>query len=305
MKEIMMKDNRFRSTFYTRGFTTFVLAISFLVIAGTGVALFITPRGRVAHWTDWTLLGLGKDQWSNIHLTAAALFLFAALLHLVFNWKVLRGYLKLRRVTGLRLKRELAASAVVSLLFVAGTLAQVPPFSTLIDLHQEARDYWERTSVRAPAPHAEELRLSALAQSMELSTEDLVTTLEAAGLKNVEPDWPLARIARANAVAPSDVYESMKVNHEPRRRSSADSVGPGMGRITLKDYCLSHGLSLDAAIAALRDAGVPAHESSTLRDLASSLSMRPGELARQLDGQGLDEPTETAHSTCNSPYSPR
>jgi hypothetical protein len=305
MKEQLMKDNRFRSTFYTRGFTTFVLAMSSLVIAGTGIALFVTPRGRVAHWTDWTLLGLGKDQWSSVHLTAAALFLFAALLHLVFNWKVLKGYIKLRKVTGLRLKRELVAAAVVSLLFVMGTLAQVPPFSTLVDLHHEARDYWERTSVRAPAPHAEELRLSALAHSLELSAEDVVTTLEAKGLTNVEPDMSLARIAHANAVTPAAIYERLKLNHESRRRDSAVSVGPRMGRMTLGEYCRSQGLSLDAAMATLREAGASAHESSSLRDLAGSLGMRPGELARQLDGQDWDERSESVRSYCDSPYSSR
>ncbi len=294
-----MKDNRFRSTFYTRGFTTFVLVMSFLVIAGTGIALFATPRGRVAHWTDWTLLGLGKDQWSSIHLTAAALFLFAAALHIVFNWKVLKGYLKLRRVAGLRLKRELFAAATVSLLFVAGTLAQVPPFSTLVDLHHEVKDYWEQTSVRAPAPHAEEHHLSALAQRMDLSTEDVVATLEARGFTNLEPDRSLARIANANAVAPSEIYESLELNHEPRRPQS-ESVGPRMGRMTLGDYCRANGISLDRAIATLRDDGARAHESSTLRDLAGSLDLRPGELARRLGGQGGNGGVGTEGDDCSS-----
>ena len=300
-----MKETRFRSTFYTRGFTTFVLVMSFLVIAGTGIALFATPRGRVAHWTDWTLLGLGKDQWSSIHLTAAALFLFAAALHTVFNWKVLKGYLKLRKVAGLRLKRELFAAAAVSLLFVAGTLAQVPPFSTLVDLHHEVRDYWEQTSARAPAPHAEELRLSALAQSMDLSTEDVVTTLEARGFTNVEPDRSLARIAHANAVAPSEIYESLEVNYEPGRRQSIESGGSRMGRLTLGDYCRANNLSLDRAIAVLRDAGALAHESSTLRELAGSLDLRPGELARQLGGQGGDGWVGTEGDDCSSSHRSR
>jgi hypothetical protein len=63
MKEQIMNENRFRSTSYTRGFTSFALAWSFPIAAGIGIVLFETPREPVARWTDWTLLNLGKDQW--------------------------------------------------------------------------------------------------------------------------------------------------------------------------------------------------------------------------------------------------
>lgn len=83
-----MRDSRTKSSFYTRGFTTFVLAAAFLVLAVTGAVLYITPRGRVANWTDWSLLGLDKQQWSSVHITIATLFLLAAALHLFLIGKL-------------------------------------------------------------------------------------------------------------------------------------------------------------------------------------------------------------------------
>ena len=55
-------NRRKKSGFYFRGFTTFALSAAAFVIAASGVALFATPRGRVAHWTHWTLAGLEKGR---------------------------------------------------------------------------------------------------------------------------------------------------------------------------------------------------------------------------------------------------
>jgi hypothetical protein len=48
-----------------KGFTSLLLAVAFLMLGFSGVILYLTPRGRVANWTGWTMLGLdqqGKGQ---------------------------------------------------------------------------------------------------------------------------------------------------------------------------------------------------------------------------------------------------
>lgn len=71
----------------------------FVVMTATGLVLFITPPGRVAYWTDWTLLGIEKAGWNAVHIVFGPLFVLAGLLHLFFNWKPFKHYL-VNKLTG-------------------------------------------------------------------------------------------------------------------------------------------------------------------------------------------------------------
>jgi hypothetical protein len=82
--------------FKTKGFISLLLACCFTVAAFSGVILYMTPRGRVANWGGWTMLGLGKHEWSALHMNACALVLVIAAWHLVMNWRVFWSYIKRR-----------------------------------------------------------------------------------------------------------------------------------------------------------------------------------------------------------------
>ena len=293
---------RRKSGFYTRGFTTFVLTAAFFIIAVTGVVLYVTPRGRVAHWTNWTLLGLGKEQWGAVHMTAATLFLVAAGLHLFFNWKVLLGYIRLKRVAGFRLKREFAAAVALCAFFVLGTLTGLPPFSNIVQLHDDVKDYWDRASVEAPMPHAEELRLDELAREMDLPVEKVVTALGEEGYDDVSPNMKVARIARANEVAPSAVYQAIRTKHATADSHQTESQirGPRLGTMTLGEFCSAETLPLDAVIASLTKRGVTAKDTSSLRELATFLNMRPGQLASMVRADVGGAPVEPERLSCTS-----
>jgi hypothetical protein len=46
--------------FQLRGFVSLLLTLFFLALSFSGVMLYLTPRGRVANWTGWSMLGLEK-----------------------------------------------------------------------------------------------------------------------------------------------------------------------------------------------------------------------------------------------------
>jgi hypothetical protein len=278
-----MNQDKKKKGFYTRGFTTFILTGAFSLIAVTGVVLFITPRGRVAHWTNWTLLGLGKEDWGAIHITTATLFVIAAAVHLFFNWKVILGYLRVKRIAGIRLKRELAASVALGLFVVLGTLSGIPPLSTIVDFHDAIKRSWDQANLRAPVAHAEELRLEEFAELIEMPVDEMVGALEALGFKAASPNARLSHIARDNEAAPVDLYKAIQSERPASsHREQTDGGGLGRGRMTLRELCASGSLSEDGAIDLLRRKGIQATPSSTLRELASSLEVRPGELAAML-----------------------
>ena len=47
--------------FNFRALTSLTLLWMFLALLVSGVVLYIAPPGRIAHWTDWALLGLTKE----------------------------------------------------------------------------------------------------------------------------------------------------------------------------------------------------------------------------------------------------
>ncbi|MFA4641254.1 DUF4405 domain-containing protein [Pyrococcus kukulkanii] len=50
-----------------RGIIDLLLTITFIIIAISGVALYLAPSGRIAESIGWTFLGLSKDSWETIH----------------------------------------------------------------------------------------------------------------------------------------------------------------------------------------------------------------------------------------------
>ena len=77
-----------KKRFSTKGFTSLLLTCCFLVMTVSGVILFLTPRGRDARWTDWTLFGLDKEEWGALHINNSILLLVVVAVHLVLNWSM-------------------------------------------------------------------------------------------------------------------------------------------------------------------------------------------------------------------------
>ena len=109
-----------------RAFIAFLVTWSFAVLSVTGLVLYIVPQGRVAFWTHWSLLGLGKTDWGNVHMLFGGVFIVTGILHLYFNWKPFKKYLAERVKGHLELKRELVTSLGATLLLVAAALANLP-----------------------------------------------------------------------------------------------------------------------------------------------------------------------------------
>jgi hypothetical protein len=134
--------------FQLRGFTSLLLTLLFLALSFSGVILYVTPRGRMANWTGWTMLGLEKQGWQAIHINIALLFLIAAGLHLFLNWGLFWGYIK-------KMKLEMLVAVVIAGGLLVGTIKGISPFGSLMILNEQIKDYWEREPVTAPMPHAE------------------------------------------------------------------------------------------------------------------------------------------------------
>ena len=287
----MTSDTRStQRAFNFRAMTTFVVTVSFLIMALSGVMLYLAPRGRVANWTNWSLLRLDKDQWADVHMTASILMLLAIGIHLYFNWKPLCHYLK-SKVTphGMRL-RELAVASAVGLVVVGGTLAGLPPFSTVLTVNERIKDAWEPTAGaigRAPSTYVQEATVNQFADRMGLSLEQVHGALRAHGIVAADGDASIDGLARQHDVSLQSIYDTAadagrderpRVGREARSERGGGGAGQ-FGRMTLGEFCRAESVPLADAVRALNAEGIEATDVSRLRDLAGRLEMTPRELA--------------------------
>lgn len=113
--------------FNMRAMVSFLVTISFIIVLITGIALYISPTGRILREANWNLIGLSKWQLESLHDIFGYLFAILILLHFSFNWKIFLSYLRKKLV----LKRELVIAIIITLIILFGTLKGIFPFSLI------------------------------------------------------------------------------------------------------------------------------------------------------------------------------
>jgi len=212
-----------RKGFSARALTSLTTTIGFVGLAFTGVMLYVSPQGKVAHWTGWTILGLEKDEWSAAHIAFSLLFLIASAFHIYFNWQVLLRYFKNACAKGFASKRELTiALALVGVCFV-GAWQGWPPFAQLVAWNDAIKEYWARQSAPPPYPHAEESTLADFARRTHMTIEELVGKLEEAGYAPDDESVTIGDLARQHGATPAQLFGALGL-------SSRGGQGAGQGR---------------------------------------------------------------------------
>ncbi len=265
--------NAEKKSFHWRGLTSLVVTLAFLVLAATGVVLYVSPQGRVANWTGWNVWGLSKEDWAAAHTTAALLFLIASGFHIYFNWSTLVRYIVRQRK--IALKREMiGAAAVVAAVFV-GTVVGIPPLSGIADLNDRIKAHWEGRSEQAPYPHAEASTLADFSEKTGIPLATLVERLERAGITVDDPaSQTIDELARAGGLTPNALFA--RISRE--RDGGSEGHGMGMGRLTLQELCEQRGIDPARAIEVLREEGYAADASMSLKSLAEQKDVTPWEI---------------------------
>jgi len=252
-----------RPKFQWRIFTSLLIAFGFLVLASTGIGLYLTPPGRVANWSGWRLAGLTKAQWQAAHMVFGFLFVGAAGVHLFFNWRALMSYLRSHVATGLRRKREIAWSVALASILLVTSVADVAPVSEVAALREAIANSWSDPASEPPLPHAELLTLARFAESQKMPLDTALAALRAAGAA-AGPDTTLAEVALQLKTTPQQVYGRLGA-----KKAVTPVVGSGAGWKTLRAASQENGVPVETALARLAAAGITADPDATLRDIAS------------------------------------
>lgn len=267
-----------KRAFQWRAFTSFYVVISFLIISTSGIILYITPPGRVAYWSAWTLFGLTKQQWQSIHTIFTFLFIVAVAFHLYFNWKVLLSYLRSRLNEGMKRRKELTLSLVVAGGVLLFTAMNLPPFSAVMVLGDDISNSWLTPQDEPPVPHAELLTLEQFALKTGTSLGDILDRLGAHGLTADSTTVLVKNLAARYNLTAAQLYEKMHNEEDPKPALVAE--GGGYGRKTVAQIAQQLDLPVEVAIKRLHDNSIGADAGSVIRDLASKHNASPIDLVQ-------------------------
>jgi hypothetical protein len=204
-----MKDKSRKNKWLGRSFVSFFLLMMFVVTAVSGIALYFAPRGRDARWSDWGVWGIDKNMWISLHMVSGVAFCILGIIHLAYNWRVFKGYLRKKAGKVSAHYRELLAGLFVSALLVCLTLYNVTPLSFFASKSKDLRDRYAASITPPPWPRAGEVPISQLAPRLGLEISDLIDAIEKAGY-SASPEDSLHEIAQRNNTSPMLVFDKAK-----------------------------------------------------------------------------------------------
>ena len=270
-----------------QAFTSLCSLVSFILLALTGIILYIEPHGRVAYWTKWNFLGLEKDQWGNIHIFAGFLFLVAGGFHLYYNWKPLVRYLSDKIETGLRYKRELMISSLIFLWIIVSGIWSLPPLVYVADLGETIKSSWVTSpELEPPFGHAELVSLKTFCKKQGIPLDQAMAELREAGFKVNNPGDTLGDIAESKGTSGMGVYGVIK-KLEPKPKTiqqgavwtpeiiASTFAGTGVGRKSVGQIIRDHGLDHKSVYQRLKAGGIEAMEDNKIKELADKHNSTP------------------------------
>ena len=273
---------------FWRPFTSLMVTWGFLLLALSGVVLYIVPHGRVAYWTDWHMWGLSKTQWGDIHIAGGLIFIIAGAFHVFFNWGVLLRYLKLKRESQ-RNTAAIVISLVLTLFVIVGAAKQWPPVSYIASIGGSIKDSWVSAPEHEPPfGHAEEVSLKTLCSKTFIPLDEALAKLESEGIQ-ADPGDKVIDIAQSAGLSPMELYALIEALSQPPKLEkstlSADEVeahfaGTGIGRKTLADIAEQSGQSKADIKKRLKSQGIEIDPDMALKQAADKAGIAPLELLK-------------------------
>lgn len=254
--------------------TSLSLAFAFLIMSYTGIMLFLTPKGRVAYWSDWHLFGLTKTQYADLHTTSMVTFLFFAIWHIYYNWKPIVSYLKDVNKKISFTKKEFLIAFGINLFFVVGTLYHQQPMKAFLQMGDTIKESWVKQYDEPPYGHAEETKLNVLCQKLNIDLAEAKAKLQRNNIVFDETQ-SLQTIARNNNTTPSAIYKLIK-NDKGASHGKEEGVPTSLGRKTLQELSDMHKIDLNRSIELLKAKGVSdVTPESKMKNIADELGIMP------------------------------
>ncbi len=260
---------------------------SLIVLVFNSIVLYVVPEGRIANWADWRFWGLDKHDWSAQHTTVGFLFIFAAMLHIYYNWKPILNYMKDKAK---KFKVFTAASSLglgLTVIFVIGTYLDVPPMSTIVEFSEQIKEGAAKKYGDPPYGQAQSSSLKGFTSRMGLDLDRSMELLQDAGIEVTDDKEMVQDIAKRSGNTPQQIFDIIKPAGISPAAPGADSHNEdgadktmtppksGMGKKTITQLCEEIGQDCDMIIAGLKQRGMTIDPEQKLKDLAAENGTGP------------------------------
>ncbi|MBU2512599.1 DUF4405 domain-containing protein [bacterium] len=269
----------------------------FIVMAFTGLILFIVPAGRIAQWVNWTLFGLTKDQWTQIHVLFCIVFLIGGGFHIYFNWKPLIRYFYSKAKQGVNLGKEIIISLVISVVLIIAAIAEISPFNYVFEFSTFLKDSWIISEAyEPPIGHAELLSLKSFTKKQGIDLNEALSELEKANIKVAADKDSLGKIAIENKISPMAIYQIIqKLEKTEVPVEGADYTpekveeileGKGVGRKNVEWLATEYKIDMTEVEKRLAKNNVTYTKEETFHDISDRYSVGPMDIAKIIMVQG-------------------
>ena len=258
-----------------RKITSLTALISFVLLMVTSIILYIVPAGRVAYWSDYRLWSLSKEDWGAVHINLGVLLLISILLHVYYNWTPMISYMKNKSKQLRIFTPDFNVSLIVTLVVFFGTLAGIPPMSSVINFGAAISEKANLYYGEPPYGHAELSPLADFADKVKVDLAESMALLEAAGIKVDSASQTMQEIAEANGVSPQHIYTVMKPQSKGVTSEMPEEPPGGTGSRTLAQICEMYQLDQQVIVQGLKLKSITAEPQQSMKEIAAANHVDP------------------------------
>jgi hypothetical protein len=255
----------------------------------TGITLYISPPGRIAHWSNWVLLGITKEEWQSLHTLFSFIWIIAMVFHLIFNWKPVVSYIRKKIEGGSKIRVELILAAALSFIVFTGTYFQTTPFNHVIDFGDYMTDSWSSDKTEPPVPHAELMTVPEFSKTVGITTADFINVMKKNGFAVNDTLMNIQALGKMFNIAPSFIYDLFKesagglTSANNNVHISGAGTGKGYGRKSISELFKAKNLSWEEGTAIYKNKGINIRGDDKIRNIAKKNNILPGDLVKMLE----------------------
>ena len=258
-----------------RKITSLTALISFVLLMVTSIILYIVPSGRVAYWAGYSLWSLSKEDWGSVHINLGFLLLISILLHVYYNWKPMISYMKNKSKQLRIFTPDFNVSLIVTFVVFFGTLAGIPPMSSIINFGAAITDKANLYYGEPPYGHAELSPLADFADKVKVDLAESMALLKQAGIKVESTTQTMEEIAHSNGISPQKIYAAMKPVNKGGATEMPEEAPGGTGSRTLAQICEMYQLDQEIIVQGLSLKSIVAEPRQSMKEIASANHVDP------------------------------
>ena len=260
-------------------FVSLSAGLSFIVIFISSGVLYFIPDRKVTAWTDWSFLGLDKQQWDNLHINLGIFFLVMIIWHIYFNWKPIKNYLKVKKELKIFTK-EFNVALIWTTIFMVGTITMTIPLSILVNLGNGVKAINSLNDGNPPFGYAEESTLKDFCILTNINQENALKRLKSKNITVTSDKESLKEIAFRNHTSPKELYTFIRDKNQKLQLPSEIPIG--IAHKSINRLNAEYNMDMDKFINYLAYYSIEIEPTKTFKRIAKEKHLHPAKLYNML-----------------------